>query len=169
MKTIAYELHEDLGDEPGCIIAPTSSGTLILGLYTGFRELKHLGLVGEIPRLFAAQARGFEHVYSKLYGKPLSSEKSRLADALRVEKPPRLSEIVRAIVETGGGAVAVGDVEIVEGLKMAYRNGLAIEPSSATAIAAYRKLVEEGLVGRDETTVLILTGSGRKMGQLALT
>jgi threonine synthase len=43
--------------------------------------------------------------------------------------------------------------------------GFYAEPTSATAAAAFSRLLAEGCIGPDETTVLVLTGSGLKATQ----
>ncbi len=85
-----------------------------------------------------------------------------MADALRVKNPPRLNEITKAIKETNGLVVTVNDDEIAAALRVSFKMGFFIEPSSATAIAALRKLIDENFVKKDEKTVIPLTGSGFK-------
>ena len=64
--------------------------------------------------------------------------------------------------ETGGTIVAVDEAEIVEALRGLARGGLYVEPTSAVAAAGLTRLRASGDVGSDETTVLVLTGSGLK-------
>lgn len=49
-KLIAYETYEQVG-VPDYAFAPTGSGTLFLGLWKGFRELREMGEINEAPGL----------------------------------------------------------------------------------------------------------------------
>ncbi len=42
------------------------------------------------------------------------------------------------------------------------RGGIYVEPTSAQAAAAFAKLLEAGTITPEQTTVLVLTGSGLK-------
>ena len=42
------------------------------------------------------------------------------------------------------------------------RTGIYVEPTSAQSAAAFRKLLETGTITPEQTTVLVLTGSGLK-------
>jgi threonine synthase len=52
----------------------------------------------------------------------------------------------------------VTDEEILEHRAMVARWGFGCEPASAASIAGLRKLLEEGIISRDETVACILTG-----------
>jgi len=161
MKDIALELIKDVGNVPKTIIVPVASGTLILGLWKGFNELKQLGLINEVPRLISVQACG----YSTLNGKVKTyfmecSIKSKLADALRLTLVPRLDQIINVLKDVNGVNVVVGDTAIVKSLKILWGKGLMVEPSSATVYAAYEYLRNIGEI--EEPVILILTGSGLK-------
>ncbi len=151
MKSIAIEL-KDYGEWN--FIVPVSSGTLLLGLYRGFKEL------GLKPKIYAVQAseaaslRGKIKVIAEVGGKT-----SKLADALVLENPPRISSIVQAISSSGGGVVIVGDNAIRSATKELLLKGFIIEPSSAAAWAAYRAL---RAIGINDDFVIPLTGSGLK-------
>jgi len=58
--------------------------------------------------------------------------------------------------------VAVSEAEIVDALRDLARRGLYVEPTSATAAAGLTRLLASGAIRPDETTVLVLTGSGLK-------
>nr|MEB3860097.1 hypothetical protein [Desulfurococcales archaeon] len=80
---------------------------------------------------------------------------SKLADALVYRSPPRIEEMARA----ARGAVIVGDHEIGRALRDLLGRGYIVEPSSATAWAAYTYLKERGKI---DEAVVVLTGSGLK-------
>ncbi len=151
VKSLGYEIAEY--SRKATVIAPVSSGSLVLGLYRGAIEM------GVKPRIIAVQASGSASldglVDSLAY---IGGPESRLADALVVRDPPRLQEIARVVRESGGGLVKVGDEAIRSALKELLSMGFIVEPSSAVAWAAYRAL--EGRLGGE--VIVILTGSGLK-------
>ncbi len=70
---------------------------------------------------------------------------------------------VKHIDETHGEGETVTDEEIrAAQRRLAQEEGLFVEPSSAAALAGLLKLQARGALRRDETIVLMLTGSGLK-------
>nr|WP_319417991.1 threonine synthase [Virgibacillus necropolis] len=56
-KTYAFEIWEQMnGDLPEVVVVPVGNGTLLLGVYYGFKELSDLGLIDKIPRILAIQS-----------------------------------------------------------------------------------------------------------------
>ena len=157
MKTAAFEIYESAfkGDS---IILPVASGTLLLGLYRGFSELVEMGFLDNIPRLYAVQGEECAPLYEALHGKLSGDRSSQLADALKIENPPREEEILQAIKSTGGDVFTVSDPEIISATKDLYSLGILAEPTSATAYAAFKKNRGE-LTGR---VVMPITGTGTK-------
>ena len=66
------------------------------------------------------------------------------------------------MVVTEGAAVGVEEADIIEAVRLLGQEGLMIEPSGAVTVAAVRRGVREGTIGRDESVVCVLTGSGFK-------
>ncbi len=165
-KTFAFEVWEQMRKkEPDVVVLPVGHGTLLLGAYKGFLELKELGMIENLPRLFGIQAEGCSPIVDRLHGGSGSASSSHLAEGIMIRDPPRLDEMVKSIVETGGDALTVGDHEIKENWKKLSEKGLFVEPTSAVSLAGLEKLMEEGLVDRDESIVVPLTGSGLKTPQ----
>ena len=80
-----------------------------------------------------------------------------------VPKPPRLDEILDALKSTHGEVVVVNDGEILNALRELYDYGLIVEPTSATVLAAIKKLIDQGKIWKGEEVLAPLTGSGLKM------
>jgi threonine synthase len=56
-KTFAFEVCEQLGwQSPDSIVVPVGHGTLLLGLFIGFRELLGAGLVDRLPKIIGIQS-----------------------------------------------------------------------------------------------------------------
>jgi threonine synthase len=148
-KTIALEAFEQTKGID-CAVAPVGSGTLLLGLYKGFKELVELGELEQMPELIAVKASGY--AFSENGG-----ETSKLADGIAIKDPPRKKEIIKAVRESNGRFVVVNDAEIAMALMELRDMGFIVEPTSATAYAAYKKAKPKG------KTLIPLTGSGLKL------
>lgn len=163
MKTIAFEIHYQVEDLPDAIFIPTSSGTLLLGLYRGFKELISLGYRKKMPKLVAVQTKSFHPIYATLKGKEFEPEEENLADGISIKKPPRLEEIVGAVRESEGDAIVVNNREIRGALKELIARGVIVEPTSAVPLAGLLRSIEMGFAL--ENPMVILTGSGLKVVQ----
>ena len=165
LRTIAYELWEQLGHRvPDNVVLPAGHGTLLLGIYRGFRDLKQAGLITRLPRLFAVQAQPCAPLHAAFIqgnAEPIIVEEgATVAEGVRIARPLRGQEILAAVRETGGQVLAVPDEETLAGRDALARRGLYVEPTSAVAIAALAHL--RPVIGADEITVVPLTGSGFK-------
>ena len=85
-----------------------------------------------------------------------------IADGIASERPVRITEVMAAAAETGGAIVAVEEDEIVASFHALAQSGFFVEPTSATAGAVLKRLLDDGKVKNDENTVLVLTGHGLK-------
>jgi threonine synthase len=167
VKTLAYELWEQLGFRPpDNVVVPLGYGSNVLGCDRGFDELLRRGEIGARPRLFGVQAAncapyhaafraGVEHLLP-------AQISPTVAEGIASAKPTRVAEVLRAVRESGGTVVAVDEAEIVEALRGLARRGLYVEPTSAAAAAGLTRLQASGTIRPEETTVLVLTGSGLK-------
>jgi threonine synthase len=165
-KTFAYELWEQLGGRPDNLILPLGNGSLLLGAYRGFSELKRAGVINSIPRLFAVQAAACAPVWEAYrQGKqdviPVVAG-ATVAEGIRIGNPVRGRQALQAVRDTGGAVIAVSEEEIALGREALARQGLYVEPTAATCAAA---LSQQGtLFPARQCTVLALTGSGLKSG-----
>jgi threonine synthase len=169
-KTLAYELWEQLSFSiPDNVIVPLGYGSNVLGCARGFAELKRCGEASTVPRLFAVQAANcaplfaaFQAGVEKLVPTGISAT---VAEGIASARPTRVREVLRAVRDSGGGIVAVREEEIVDALGLLARTGLYVEPTSAAAAAGLRQLIACGAIAADQTTVLVLTGSGLKASE----
>jgi threonine synthase len=166
-KTLAFELWEQLGFRaPDNILVPTGYGSNILGLDRGFDELERGDQIDVRPRLFAVQAAncaafatawsaGADH-FVPFAAKPTA------ADGIATPKPVRTAEVLAALRLSRGGVVAVPEDDIAPALATLGGLGLFVEPTAATVGAALSRLLSDGTITPDQTTVAVLTGSGLK-------
>ena len=69
----------------------------------------------------------------------------------------------RAVVESGGAAVAVQDADILGAIpEIARGAGVFAEPAASCAWAGLKKAARDGIVQPDETVVCMCTGNGLK-------
>jgi threonine synthase len=174
-KTLAYELWEQLGFKiPDNIVIPLGYGSNVCGCERGFSELKRRGEIDRVPRLFGVQAANcapyfaaFKAGVEELVSTDITTT---IAEGIASSKPTRVREVLRAVKNSGGSILAVTEEEIVGALGALARQGLYVEPTSAAAAAGLRQLFRDNTIARDETTVLVLTGTGlkasEKIGQL---
>lgn len=167
LKTFAYELAEQLDwRAPDNLIFPSGHGTFLLGAYLGFRELAQAGAIPRLPRLFAAQAEACaplaEGFRLGLAGPAEVTPGETIAEGIRIARPVRGQQVLKAIRETGGEVVTVSDSEAVEAQCKLARLGLFVEPTSAVALAGLKRLLERGSIRPGQLTVVPLTGSGLK-------
>jgi threonine synthase len=167
VKTLAYELWEQLGFRaPDNVVVPLGYGSNVLGCERGFAELRRGGEVPTSPRLFGVQAAScapyhaaFQAGVERLVP---TAVRPTVAEGIASAKPTRVVEVLRAVRESGGAIVAVTEADIVEALRGLAARGLYVEPTSAAAAAGLSQLLASGAIRRQETTVLVLTGSGLK-------
>ena len=163
VKTLAYELWEDLGFRaPDAVVTPVGAGSSLLGLALGFRELQRAGEITRLPRLYAAQPRNCSPVDAAFRGEADRPVRPTIAEGTAIRSPLRLAQMLEALHETGGGTVAISESGITASHTRLARHGLYAEPTSATAAAAAEQLLATGEISPDETSVVVLTGSGLK-------
>ena len=168
-KTMGFELAEQLDWElPDAIIYPTGGGTGLVGMWKAFDELETLGCIGpERPRMIAVQSEGCAPVVRAFEGGTEGVEPwqdaQTVADGLRVPMMVGDQEILKALRESGGTAVAVSDGRILEYVgHLGADEGIYSAPESAATIAAIVPLLERGDLDRDDRVVCFLTGSAYK-------
>ncbi|MGC8962279.1 MAG: threonine synthase, partial [Candidatus Bathyarchaeia archaeon] len=168
-KTLAFEVCEQLNWEPpDHVIVPMASGALLCAIHRGFKELMELGL---IPRhkikITGVQPEGCAPIVqayhsNSSYVMPIDTPNT-IAKSLAIGDPGDGIYAAKSIRESGGTAVSVSDREIMEGIKLlAGKEGVFTEPAGGVTIAALKKLIDSGLISRDEHVVCYVTGNGLK-------
>ena len=164
-KTFGFEIWEQMGwKPPDTLVLPIGHGTLLLGAYIGFRELREAGRVKKIPRLVGIQSAVCAPLFNGFI-KGLDEAQSinkgeTLAEGIAIAEPVRGKQILRAIRETDGEILAVTEREIEAALKEMGKRGHFIEPTSAATIAGLKKYLKRKK--KKEVIVSTLTGTGLK-------
>jgi len=167
-KTLGFEVAEQLGwRAPDCIVAPAASGLLFTRLYKGLEELSLLGLIGSVnTHMYLAQAAGCSPIVNAFQAgsqhvHPVKPD--TIAKSIAIGNPADGYYALRVARQSGGGACAVTDEELVAGMKLlAQTEGIFAEAVGGVVVAGLKKLVASGVIKRDELTVVFLTGAGLK-------
>ena len=167
-KTAAFEIRDQLcGKVPDKIVIPVGNAGNISAYWKGFVELHKIGLIDDLPQMIGIQAEGAAPIANFLKKGmdfiEFVENPETVATAIRIGSPVNWKKAVRAVKESGGTVEKVSDKEILEAQRLlAQLEGIFVEPASAASIAGLMKLVDEGLIDKDETIVCILTGHGLK-------
>jgi len=165
-KTVLYEVVATLGGAPDALVHPTGEGAGVLGAHEAAAELESLDVIDDLPRLYAAQASGCAPIADAVESggpvEPVERPDTICAD-VEVPDPVAGDWVVEALHETGGGAVATDDPDVLESaVTVAEHEGVSMTPSGAAAASGAWALAERGAFEPDDTVVLVNTGAGAK-------
>ena len=162
-KTIGFEVIDQVGGVPDRMVLPVGNAGNISAVYKGLKEFEALGFIDRLPMMTGIQAAGSQPVVRAIEQNlnvliPESNPET-VATAIRIGAPVNAEKALVAIRATGGTAAAVTDEEILAMQKdLARKEGIGVEPASAASVAGVRRLVEQGLIDRDERIVCVVTG-----------
>ena len=165
-KTVALEIMEQMNWQvPDYIAISVGDGCTIAGLWKGLKDLYAIGFIDRLPRLISAQAAGCCPLNRAIEtGEPWHPmEENTLADSIAVGVPRNADKALMAIRESNGLTVNVTDEEIMAAQQLLGRTcGVFGEPAGVTGTAGVKKLCEQGVIGKDDTVVSVVTGNGLK-------
>lgn len=180
-KTIMYRVLEGLRWEvPDWVVVPGGNLGNSSAFGKAFWELRKLGLIDRMPRMAIVNATG-ANTLSQLvntyhvswnggrpdreaiaaYYQALDRENRRastIASAIEINRPVNLSKCLRALEWCRGVVCEVSDQEILDAKAQVGMGGFGCEPASAASVAGAKRLVEQGIIGKDERVVCVLTG-----------
>ncbi len=168
-KTLAFEVAEQLGwTAPDHVVVPVASGSQLVKVAKGFRELFKVGLLDEEPhvRISGAQSAGCAPVATAFatgadFIRPVKP--SGLAKSLAIGNPADGAYALEEVRRSGGALAAVTDPEIVEGIHLLARTeGIFAETAGGVTVAVLAKLAATGVVKPNERVVAFITGNGLK-------
>lgn len=164
-KSFAYEVLRQLGPAlPEHIVVPVGNGSLYLGAWKGFSELKEGGHIDVIPRLHCVQAKAVMPIVAAFSGEEWASDGSgTVAGGIASANPPHAEEILRMLGASGGSAVPVEEAAILGSQRrLAELEGIYAEPTSAAAFAGLMELVDSGIIQKTDRVLVPVTGFGLK-------
>ncbi len=166
-KTMGFEIAEQLAGDafPDAIVYPTGGGTGLVGMFKAFQELRTLGWVDRIPRLYAVQPDGCAPVVRALREEAPRvrawEDPRTIAPGLAVPAPFASERILEAVRASGGGGTTVPDLAMVEAMELLAKGfGISTCPEGAAPAAALGSLLRERQIRAGETVLLYNTGSG---------
>jgi threonine synthase len=184
-KTIMYRVLEALEwDPPDWVVVPGGNLGNVSSFGKAFEELTTLGLIARRPRLAVINAAGAEtffqlyergglrwnggsfdraavdRYYAELDGS--GRRASTIASAIEINRPVNLPKALRALEWCRGVVRSVSDQEILDAKAEVAAGGFGCEPASAASVAGWKRLRAEGVIGRDERVVCVLTGHALK-------
>jgi len=167
-KTYAFEIAEQLGWRyPRHVVSPVAGGTLLPRLGRAFRELREVGLVsGKLPRIHAAQATGCSPVINAIENgatHPEPVKPDTIAQSIAIGNPADGYQVIETIRKSGGSGARASDTEILDAIELLARTeGIFTEPAGGTTVAATINLLKAGVIPKDESIVICITGNGYK-------
>lgn len=164
-KTCGLEIAVDLGWKmPDWVVVSVGDGCTVAGIARAFIELAALGWIERVPRILGVQAAGSSAIADTFRtGTYRPGDENTIADGIAVGEPRNWVKAVTRIKATGGTFVTVTDSEIKAAMPLTGRlAGVFAEPSAAAGIAGLQKAVLQGIIGRTDTVVSVISGSGLK-------
>ena len=165
-KTIFFEIEEEMA--PDWIVLPTGGGTGAVAFRKAYEELGALGLLRRpMPRLAIVQAEGcaplVEAWRAGLERAVPWRDPVTIASGLRVPASRADMLVLRAVRDTGGAAVAVGDGEIMDAVhELSRLGGLFVSPEGGAAYAGLKRLVRDGTIDPSSRVVVVNTAGGSR-------
>lgn len=157
-KTAAFEICDALGAAPELLCLPVGNAGNITAYWMGFQQYDALKSSG-LPRILGVQAAGAAPL---VLGHAVDHPET-VATAIRIGKPARGEQALRAAEESEGVIIAVSDAEILSMQRCLAGEGLWVEPASATGLAGLVAEIQSGeLNPRGLRIVAVCTGHGLK-------
>ena len=166
-KTISVELLQQFDWEvPDWIVIPGGNLGNVSALGKGFLELQEMGMIDRLPRIAVAQSAHANPLYLsylKAFDSfdPIHAEMT-LANAIQIGDPVSAEKAVQTLKVFGGVVEQATEQELANAAARADRTGLFCCPHTGVAFAALFKLVDQGIIQRDDRVVVISTAHGLK-------
>jgi threonine synthase len=158
-RSIAFELFLQLrANPPTDIFVPTSRADLLWGIARGYCDLQVAGFLEKRPRVHAVEP--FARISRVFAGEDYRGNFPGSTAMTSIGGTTVTYQALSALKSCRGAAVVADDESARVDQRRLAHSGLYLELSSAAALSALRKLVSQGVVGRDAAVVLIGTSSG---------
>jgi len=167
-KSFAFEMMEQLGwKTPRHVVVPMASGSLLTKVWKAIKEFEMLGLVEPNgTKIYGAQATGCSPITTALKNdweifKPVKPD--TIAKSLAIGTPADGFYAMCVMRESGGWGEDVTDEEIIDGIRLlAETEGIFTETAGGVTMAVTRKLISQGVIPKNESIVVSITGNGLK-------
>ncbi|MBF0274290.1 MAG: threonine synthase [Nitrospinae bacterium] len=168
-KSYGYEIAEQLGwKTPDNVVVPVAGSSLITKIHRAFKEFEQIGILEDEvkTKVFAAQASGCAPVTTAIKNgwevhKPVKP--NTIAKSIAIGNPADGYYGIKLTKQTGGWGEDVSEQEIIDGMKLlAETEGIFTETAGGVTVSVTKKLIEQGKINPDESTVMCITGNGLK-------
>jgi threonine synthase len=167
-KTLGYEVVEQLGwKTPDHFVVPMASGSLLTKIHKSVKEMETLGLIRKSKaKIHGAQPEGCSPIVKAFkegqdYFLPVKP--NTLCKSLAIGNPADGYYAIQTVRETDAAAECVTDEEMVDGIRLlAETEGIFAETAGGVTVGVTKKLIEQGVIKKDETVVIYNTGNGLK-------
>ncbi len=184
-KTIPFRALEYLNWEvPDWIVYPGGALGNTSSCGKALMELYEWGWIKKIPRIAVINSEGASTL-SDLYNGKFEGEELRWnkgksnvelitryydyldreglrpktkATAIQIGRPANILKGLRALEFTNGVATTVTDSEMLDGMSVVGLNGFDCEMASGATVVGIKKLINEGIIQKDDVILGILTG-----------
>lgn len=184
-KTIPIRALEYLNWEtPDWIVYPGGALGNTSSCGKALMELHEWGWIKKIPRIAVINSEGASTL-SDLYNGKFEGEELRWnngnpntelifryydhldkegirpktkATAIQIGRPTNILKGLRALEFTNGIVTTVSDSEMLDGMSIVGLNGFDCEMASGATVVGIKKLINEGIIKKDDVVVGILTG-----------
>jgi len=169
-KTLAFEVAEQLDWKvPDQLIIPVGSGAMLNAICKGFEELQTVSLVDDVSQMHmvAAQPHGCAPIVDAFNKKsndvvPVENPDT-IAKSLAIGDPGDGRYVLKRLQQYNGFAEESNNKEILDAiLLLAKTEGIFTEPAGGVSVAVLKKLVDDGKIGKNDTTICYVTGNGLK-------
>lgn len=175
-KTLAFEVAEQLGwNVPDHLVIPVGSGAMLNAICKGFEELESLSLLNKVSNMhmIAAQPHGCAPI--------VDAFKRKDSDVIPVENPDTIAKslaigdpgdgryVLKRLKQYNGWAEESNNKEILDAiLLLAKTEGIFTEPAGGVSVAVLQKMVEQGKIDKNDTTICYVTGNGLKTTEVLM-
>ena len=172
-KTVSIELVQQFDWQvPDWVVIPGGNLGNVSALGKGFKLMHDLGMISKLPRIACAQAERANPLYlSYLKGfdefEPVQARPT-LASAIQIGNPVSIEKAIRALQYFGGVVEQATEDELAEAAARADRTGLFNCPHTGVALAALFKLVDRGVIRKQDRVVVISTANGLKFPEFKI-
>ena len=184
-KTIVHRALEYLKwESPDWIVYPGGALGNTSSCGKALMELYEWGWIKKIPRIAVINSEGASTL-SDLYNGKFEGEELRWnngnpnteliekyyeyldknkirpktkATAIQIGRPANILKGLRALEFTNGVVTTVSDSEMLDGMSVVGLNGFDCEMASGASVVGIKKLLEEGIIKKDDVVLGILTG-----------
>ena len=169
-KTLAFEVAEQLEwNVPDQLIIPVGSGAMLNAICKGFEELQTVSLLNDVSNMsiIAAQPHGCAPIVDAFKKKskeivPVENPDT-IAKSLAIGDPGDGRYVLKRLQQYNGYAEESNNKEILDAiLLLAQTEGVFTEPAGGVSVAILKKMVEDGKIDKNDTTICYVTGNGLK-------